>query len=310
MSGLNDATSKPRVTTFELAGGLGNQLFQYTAGLAYEAVTGHRIAFDTSVIDRASNSQGKITEAFNLKGSFVNLEEEHPSSRLVFLKVASQVSKHLPLLARMLHLNRIVHVAPGTGLDAGLYEIPAGAFVRGYFQTHSYLQRLRNDKAWQDLEINNPSDWFLEQSAKIRKIKPRALHVRRGDYVKLGQIYGLLGPAYYEKVIAMANEADDTRPWVVFSDSILEAEILRRDCAGLTNSEVISPPDNSSPAESLVLMSLCGTKAIANSTFSFWAAALGDSSASVYVPQPWYKGLEDPEDLLPSGWKRVQSTWL
>jgi hypothetical protein len=119
-----------------------------------------------------------------------------------------------------------------------------------------------------------------------------------------------LGPTYYERVLSIANVAERAEPWIIFSDSIVEAENLKRACANLSNAEVISPPANSSAAESLVLLSFCRTKAIANSTFSFWAAALGDSSATVYAPQPWYKGIEDPDGLLPNNWHRVQSAWL
>lgn len=303
-------TRETRVTIFELAGGLGNQLFQFTAGLAYQASTGNPVVFDTSVIDRPTNNQGRITESFVLKGRFINLDEEYSRFHQVLLKIASQASKRFPLTARKLRLTRLVHTSKGTGLDHELYDVPAGAFVRGYFQSHFYLDELRQTAEWQDLEIRNPSEWFLEQSERIREQKPNAIHLRRGDYVALGQIYGLLGPEYYEKVLGKANAACETKPWVIFSDSILEAEKLKETCANLAQSEVISPPANTAAAESLVLLSLCGTKAIANSTFSFWAAALGDASAFVYAPQPWYRGLEDPKELLPNHWHRVQSAWL
>ncbi len=310
MKTLNVSTHATRVTIFELAGGLGNQLFQYTAGLAYEARTGNPVAFDTSVIERSSHSQGRITESFNLNGQFFNLNKEYSRLRMILLKTVSQTSKFIPHAAKKLRLNRLVHTSKVTGLDDELYDVPAGSFVRGYFQSHVYLDALRATADWQDLEIKHPSEWFLKQSARIREIEPNAIHLRRGDYVKLGQIYGLLSPAYYERVLSIANDAEQAKPWVIFSDSIQEAENLKLACASLANSEVISPPANTPAAESLVLLSLCRTKAIANSTFSLWAAALGDSSASVYAPQPWYRGLEDPDALLPTSWHRVQSSWL
>jgi hypothetical protein len=299
-----------RVTIFELAGGLGNQLFQYAAGLAYEAKTGNPVAFDTSVIERSSHNQGRITESFILDGRFVNLNEEYSRLRMILLKTVSQTSKFIPLAAKKLRLNRLVHTSKVTGLDNELYDVPAGAFVRGYFQSHVYSDALRETAAWQGLQIKNPSEWFLKQSARIREIGPNAIHLRRGDYVKLGQIYGLLSPVYYERVLSIANDAEQAKPWVIFSDSIQEADNLKLACASLSNSEVISPPANTPAAESLVLLSLCRTKVIANSTFSLWAATLGDSSASVYAPQPWYRGLEDPDELLPNTWNRVQSSWL
>jgi hypothetical protein len=229
---------------------------------------------------------------------------------MILLKTVSQTSKFIPLAAKKLRLNRLVHTSKVTGLDNELYDVPAGAFVRGYFQSHVYSDVLRQTAAWQGLQIKNPSEGFLEQSARIREIGPNAIHLRRGDYVKLGQIYGLLSPVYYERVLSIANDAEQAKPWVIFSDSIQDADNLKLACASLSNSEVISPPANTPAAESLVLLSLCRTKVIANSTFSLWAATLGDSSASVYAPQPWYRGLEDPDGLLPNTWNRVQSSWL
>jgi hypothetical protein len=56
-------------------------------------------------------------------------------------------------------------------------------------------------------------------------------------------------------------------------------------------------------------MSLASANVIANSTFSWWAAALNQNKGFVVAPDKWFRGLEDPKDLIPPDWILVKSQW-
>lgn len=303
-------SKRARETVFELAGGLGNQLFQYTAGLYYGMATGNAVAFDTSVIDRKSNHQGKITESFVLPGKFINLDEKSSSARRILTKVASHVTKRFPTFSELLGIQRSAYFSRVVGHDKDILNVPAGSFVRGYFQTYLYLVELRDRQVWPGLTLRNPSNWYLEQAKRLSNGSAHAVHLRRGDYVSVGQAYGLLSASYYSSVLAQLPNDSRGSDWLLFSDDLKEAEKLKIACEGLCDAEVISPPEGSDPAESLMLLSLCSTKIIANSTFSFWAGAAGLDSAIVVAPLPWYRSLSDPEDLIPVNWLRFNSYWL
>ena len=61
--------------------------------------------------------------------------------------------------------------------------------------------------------------------------------------------------------------------------------------------------------EDMILMSLCDHNIIANSSFSWWAAWLGETSESIIItPDPWFgpEGPKDVHDLIPSRWEKIK----
>jgi len=306
----SDASRGPRLTVFELAGGLGNQLFQYAAGVYYAAATGNPVVFDTSVIDRRQNTQGRITDSLDLVGDFKNYGNGWLKTRRLLAKIAAQLSLRIPNGGSNTFLERIAYISKAVGFDAALQNLPAGTFVRGYFQTHAYVEQLQHQGLWPKLELREPSEWFQELEHEIQITRPGSLHLRRGDYVGLGDKYGLLSPAYYRDAIQSIPGAERPRKWLIFSDDAAEAAKLADECQDLIKSEVVVPPEGTDPTESLVLMSLCSANIIANSTFSYWAALLNEKSSTTIGPKPWYRNMQDPEGLIPDAWGRIQSVWL
>ena len=72
----------------------------------------------------------------------------------------------------------------------------------------------------------------------------------------------------------------------------------------------VIPNLDSIPATTLELMRLGHGYVIANSSFSWWAASLSRNVGSqIVAPSKWFKGKEDPVDLIPAQWKRVDSNF-
>ena len=45
---------------------------------------------------------------------------------------------------------------------------------------------------------------------------------------------------------------------------------------------------------------------IGNSTFSWWGATLSHSLyPKVIAPEPWFKGMREPKDIIPTDWLRI-----
>ena len=135
------------------------------------------------------------------------------------------------------------------------------------------------------------------------------IHVRRGDYVKVADKFGLLSKSYYLNSLKKIRDDGFAGPIWVFSDDILSAKALL-DEGEFISARFIEQSVDSSPEESLILMSMAKVIVIANSTYSWWAASLNVDKSLVISPKTWFKSMEAPEYLLPDSWIKLESTWV
>jgi hypothetical protein len=161
-----------------------------------------------------------------------------------------------------------------------------------------------------NVNLKNPSRWYEAMAAEIQIVNPIAIHIRRGDYLKYSDQYGLLSEDYYLKAIELAERSSHGKSEIwIFSDSTEQIHDNMPRVMSL-KSRIIPTPDGISDAEVLLLMSLCTKIVIANSTFSWWAATLNARSKTVIAPIKWFKGMEDPSALIPENWLTLESEWL
>jgi hypothetical protein len=97
-------------------------------------------------------------------------------------------------------------------------------------------------------------------------------------------------------------------PIYIFTDDINSARQMFDDSLDVAINW-ITPPSDTDPAESLLLMSKAKVNIIANSTFSWWGAALNETGKVVLAPEKWFKAMPDPEFLYPPEWLRIASQW-
>ena len=57
-------------------------------------------------------------------------------------------------------------------------------------------------------------------------------------------------------------------------------------------------------------MSLGRAIIISNSSFSWWSAFLSKEASLILAPRKWFKGIQDPKDLLPPEWITLESDWI
>jgi hypothetical protein len=98
------------------------------------------------------------------------------------------------------------------------------------------------------------------------------------------------------------------RPSSCFSDDIIAAKELLRNLEISIPIQFAEPQDNN-PEESLMLMSRSTVLIMANSSFSWWAAQLGNRSKFVVCPSKWFRNMLEPYDLIPPNWHREESNW-
>lgn len=120
---------------------------------------------------------------------------------------------------------------------------------------------------------------YLMDKYSLRK-KTLCVHVRKGDYNK-SSFYTLLGNDYYSNSLQYAKNNFLFEQIIIVSDDI---EWCKR--SGYFDKNVIYS-DGESELADLYILSSCSSVIIANSSFSWWGAVLGDAK-NVIAPISWF----------------------
>jgi hypothetical protein len=161
-------------------------------------------------------------------------------------------------------------------------EIPfvdGNVILSGYFQSEKYFVEYKKDiKDLFDIGYSNNSLCSMS--------------IRRGDYLKHANYHTNLSVDYYISAMNKLN----LKKYSIVSDDI---EWCRRTFKGSEFDFI-----DTSPLESLRFMMSCKYSIIANSTFSWWGAWLGQDKTTVLAPSNWFgkDGPSDTQDLVAKSW--------
>lgn len=298
-----------------LIGGIGNQLFQYYAGLYLAQGKSERLTVNSRFSQFGRTGHDTLIKDLGLPGRFTFAKSDKKSalaanlfSRRVesfFGRLAAQRRPLIPILG--------TYVSPVVGFDPTLEQDLRGIrrlSIWGFFQSWKYANDLENAGHFPKPDIVNPSPWFESQMARQTGRKVLTIHIRRGDYRSLGETLGMLDQMYYLEALrtlkALGAEWDEA--WI-FTDDV---ECLTKEMPDFLEQgefKVASPTPTSHPGESLLAIANADYIIIANSTFSWWSAFLSTRCALVVRPEKWFKGKPDPDFLFPDIWVPAPSHW-
>jgi len=291
---------------FVIAGGLGNQLFMLCAGMYFAERFEREVTYDLSDLERISILHPGLN-IYNL-----GLVREDQVSKMAKPKSKIKIPVFvLRVFTKTLRMLKPFIKSSFRRIDeigfVDLSSIPASINrIEGYFQSWRYFSALSEKPMLGIQSLASPSDWLLEQKKLIGGKEFAAFHIRRGDYTHSeNRRSGILSAKYFRKV---AEQLPEQIEILVFTDSPDEVN------AELNEFErrfrVINPPTESDPVESLILMAQASHIAISNSTYSWWAATLASEETVIFAPTKWFELREDPVDLIPNNWVKVQSEWV
>ena len=189
--------------------------------------------------------------------------------------------------------------------DPRIDEIATGTTLTGYFQSWRYFEQDRELIVEQLHTPSSATPWLDAWTARLRGQAPICLHVRRGDYTAAATaaVHGLSTPDYFERSVRLLRGLGHDGPLVLFSDDPGAASV---ELAGLGQLLVVD--NTGTPYETLRLMSLGEALVMSNSSFSWWAAWLGEKpDRPVIAPRPWFNDTSlDTRDLLMPGWLTLE----
>ena len=300
-----------RFVTVQLSGGLGNQLFQYMAGLYLAEKSNKNLRVDVSEIARVKNNHETNLKNLEFPASYVDIRQVLGKFRYFLLRGLVYAQRQKPSLYAKFKILPKYHSSSVVGYDARLLEQPFPTFIRGYYQTWKYLHEMETLPFILNPGKSLSSKWLDELVPQISQPGQVAIHVRRGDFLEQGESWGVISSEFYRNsLLYLMENSSVTKVWV-FSDSvpsIFEEFSLMIASLGL---EAFWPDRgrDRSAEENLVLMSSSNAIVIANSTFSWWGATLGNPAKIVIAPTKWFRARRDPEFLIPDHWVQMESVW-
>lgn len=299
------------ILTFELVGGIGNQLFGYFAGIYAASVLETNLRLYLRPPLRGETAHGSSISSFNLKHEIFTQRHLLPGvERLLKTSILVLLTKSGLSNSKASAFSGI-HTSTVLGADPKLVSIKRGTYVRGYFQTSEYFDALLAKGLVPQFSLRRESAWFHDLRLLIEKEKPITMHIRRGDYLDpQNDFIGALSPRYFVGALNKLRTefALHEREVWIFSDEI---EVAKEELREFDLGPVrwIDPPFGSDPAESLLLLSMGSGIVTSNSTFSWWAAKLSLNNA-VVAPHQWLRNHSERGLVASSDWVTFESDWL
>jgi len=288
-----------------MAGGLGNQFFQYSAGkyvakgdrieLVYDVYPVRKL--DTvSEIFSQDLSANLVTTYYSKKSYFYKKVLNFALRRSAVVTKRGNDKKFLSIFISFLGLISFriwerYFINNGLGWDKRIEDVKANCTLIGYFQSHevgcagkSSLKQMLSK-----IQVSNENigeeNWIM-------------MHIRLTDYVGSNSL-GHLDKNYYSIALSKFPKSIGYR---VFTDGTI-AELISKDF--LIDSSKVVNTENLNSWQVLKLMSQGSGFIIANSSFSWWAAFLGvGNSKKVVAPKVWFRGTS-PVDIHDPAWELI-----
>jgi hypothetical protein len=301
----------------ELSGGLGNQMFQYAAGRNLAIKNKVPLKLYTHKL-KLNWQRSYALKPFNIEENFISRAE----------------------IKELIKKNKCtVFTEQSGGFNKELISITDTILLKGYWQADRYFKDieliLRNEFTFK-YAARNKNKKLGEEISNTEAI---AVHIRRGDFVTVNRAKerygGVCDLTYYKNSISFIKEIIDNPKFFIFSDDPKWAkENLKPDAPVVyvehnstrkhfklennfyfRNSLILIKnffPNKS--FEDMRLMILCKHFIIANSSFSWWAAWLGNHpNKIVCAPSRWINPAPDKietaskeyTDLIPETWIKI-----
>lgn len=288
-----------KIVVVKFQGGLGNQMFQYSLYKKLEHL-GRNVIADISwyetwnkkfeLLDVFPNVSIRIDEDANLTDTYKMAQKQ----RSIFEKI---IHKAFPNFQYRLNEKQ-----------DGTYQKEVLSYKRGildgYWQTAEY---------WKDIEEQVVSDFefnAFNQSKELSKIMKCydvvSVHIRRGDYLlpENQELFGeICTEDYYEKAMRYMREKVPNVRFLFFTNDPDWVKEKFKISDGYFINDYYG--EEVSDCYDMFMMSQCKHHIIANSTFSWWGAYLGNNKDKIVIaPSKWMNNRET-KDIYQPEWLKL-----
>ena len=275
-----------------VSGGLGNQMFQYMAGLALAEQTDKELLLNYNWF--ANPWLSRIPNSARINKRSIGIKE--------FSKVSETKVDWLPtprdgrferIITKLdAHTRRLIGIGGEEDFNGeGWIEGDEIRRLLGVFMSPKYFLKISPQQTFNSL-TTRLSSWGGDIIRSVNQAPTIGVHIRLGDYIHLGDIL-IPHEVYFLNGIELLKEKLQSKVNIlVFTDE--PSRISERYPVLAKYSNIVSPPLDSSPVENLLALSKCTAFVCSNSSFSWWGSALNGTDPGMIVrPSYFYEAQPD-----------------
>jgi hypothetical protein len=294
-----------------LQGGLGNQMFQYAAGLRLAITRRTELKLDLAgLLDRRVPQAGAVRD-YDLHLFKIREEVATPREVRSFLRIGNPGSRTILERLEDKFVRRCLFHEQTLNFDPQVLQLSGKTYLDGYFQNENYfadIESIIRERFRFPISIDELPEHTKTLAARIRTMDSVCIHVRRGDYVSnpaAFEFHGTCGPEYYATSAAWVAGKIVAPTFFIFSDDL---EWCRANLQ-LPDAFIFVGPEYDGPKffHKFWLMSQCKHFVISNSSFGWWAAWLATNAGKLVArPSAWFKSPDVRDvDICPPSWMRI-----
>ena len=281
--------------SIRIRGGLGNQLFQYATAYSIARELNEDLGLEIMSYQTRQWPRYELEKLKIQPDAIINPKlGKSMLDKAIFNKIKSHLSIGIGT-------NRFKETGEVTSFHSEVCNVKRNTYLNGFFQNEKYFLKYREQLLKQfrpnfNLEVESKK-WI----GKVGEDESVAIHVRRGDYVKIGCGIDM---AYYDAAIQIIATKIRNPHFYVFSDEIKFCEEYFSKYSDYQFDYINDIPDSENKdINEFFVMSACKNQIIANSSFSWWGAWLNNNERKKVVAPVvgmWTK------EFYPSDWKTIE----
>ncbi len=273
-----------------LKGGLGNQMFEYSAARNLSIKYKTDLVLNTEYFSNIP--KGDVVRKYQL--DIFNIDKD--------AKIKDKISPALKLTQKIIF--KLLGEKIPYKISLLLLKFRLSIHLDGYFQSEKYFKDIRNILLKEFTLTKNLGNEAKKIKDVLEKSEGVAINIRRGDYLRPDymKLYGSPAKEYYNQAISYMKNKIENPTFCIFSD---DPEWTRKEFK--IDGAIFAGNDILKDYEQMYLMSICKHNIIANSSFAWWGAWLNKNQNKIVIaPKQWTVAKNSDElDILPKEWIKI-----
>lgn len=283
-----------------IKGGLGNQLFQYSAAYALSKRLNQPFQFNPTFTGNMTPRGYKFPN-LNVDDDTVISDDDLPD-KVCWLK-NKYINKAVRLMNRRIHrcgdYTYMLETRDELVPEFSILDAP-NVYIDGYFQSEVYFGEYREELLRQFTPRYEPELSYSEALEQIRHCNAVAVHVRRSDFKKDNNpFHYLLTEDYYRTAVRYMRERLKAPVFFWFSDDM---GWVKQNIGDSKDFVFVTLKTAHGDIDDMMLMKNCNHIITANSTFSWWAAWLNEHEDCIRVVPKKPYGMDG---MIPDHWVKI-----